>query len=425
MGKGGNVGVGRLRAIRSAMRGFCAAALCAGVAGLGGAAEIPRTAYSQSLTLSPVFLDSESLIYQFPQQAARFPGQILLSRGPSSEQSVLAMAAPGVQRWFLLVNPLYFADSPSPFLDDFNSAFVQFGWAAEAKPFRIGLAARGAAGRSGSEDLDVHYRNGQEYEAYVSANDSRWRAQEVAFGIGLDRGRAVLDVLMEGRWEALDQGAVRERTANQITTESSVVGLHHWERPMLSGSLRAVLPLGDQRKLTAAGDWGGTHHKWDALVSGFDAATVVDSFAVLERYQDAWSAGCSYEIPTGHLDRIIVAALYDSWRLPAFETRYYYAERISTSTRRGSLGLSAIRSLRPSLTAFAGFRSVFEYSRTIRERIEGLDSYSHTESRSEDLTHGFAWGARYVWKDVTLTGAVSTDLRLDNPFTAVDLRYSF
>jgi hypothetical protein len=387
------------------------------ICALGG--EIPDNAYSRSLLIPPELLEHESLVFQYPQMAAGHESQVLaMANSGSSETGVGGILRSGSSRFFLLSQPVF---SMTLSRGSFSSItreplrLIQGGWALETDSARLGIAARASRLRERRDDKD--FFPDDESRNRTSYSESRVNRWEASIGAGLRADHVLFDVAIEITREDLELGGLyldRNDTL-AINVDGRTDG-------GLGAAARLELPLGKATSIRFAGKFldmsiRGDQRQW---IQGEPIST---SF---RDYGHAWSAGVSVNIES---ERSHV------WRWFGHYSNFRGGETLNTRSRADldaslhevdlvRVGLSLERPIRDEFILMAGVRSSYQRE-TIRVQDDSGTALRESRVENEDISEDFSWGLTRAYRDLLLTGAMSTTLELDNLFLSMDARLRF
>lgn len=379
------------------------------VIGSASASEVPENAYSRSLSIPPVYLDYPSLLFQHPQWAGRVESQILgfsSSRYDEDELGLGAVVKWGPHALFVLSQPQL---SLKPgFSSSSESVLLQAGSSIALGPLHLGAAVRSASKIDRGYDSD--YRSGYEHDKLKD------QILELAFGVGTGSLERNIDVTIAARYGEKDAISFRAPESGDTTS----INLDSDNGTRLFVGARGKLPVGKEASLTAAAHWGDRSESWIGdQISGENVQRIK-----YDPHGDTWAVGVSLAAPAEHVQRVILTAHYDSRRDPdVYSVRSSQVELRRHVRRRASFGVSLFRNLWRSIDMQAGIRKVYEWNETHRRRIrfEGMEL---TSDEREEFWDEFSWGASYQWKNLSLVGAVSTTLSLEQFFLSLDARIS-
>jgi hypothetical protein len=394
-----------LRRSTSGRIDFRAIAACLLAAAPAPAAEVPASAYSQSLLVPVELLDDDNLVFLFPQHGMELETQIQMTTIDGFE--LLGAGATGrfgTQAAMLLASDhqLIHADL---------TTLAQVAWAAGGSRWRAGLAARGTRFESSFENRTT--RNGEVRDA--EGRDRILRYSEAALGVGWRGERAFLDIVGEIYREDAEIRSFHTSPFDTFTvdfeTNAKIRG---------RGAARFGIPLSSGTELRG---WGSFRQ----LSNSLDAAQFpsVTGAVQIDHYGHEWSVALAVvHASTTGLARAY--ARYANVRSPAVPDETFGSlsvERRKLDVVRG--GFSLERPIWWELRFLAGFHGTFGLGETVttRTRSDGdVETFSLT---TEQLSNEFSWGVQRAIGMFDLTGSLRTDLELTDLFVALDARLRF
>jgi hypothetical protein len=376
------------------------------------AGEVPESARSRSLGITPLLLDGEALVYRLPQLAPRYPGQLmalgLFGNFSANSSGLGVLAGVGANSFFLF-------NQTADFITAANGLrFMQAGWARSLGRTRIGLAVRGTRIDDAVTVASSPAR---------AAGSTRGHAIDVALGFGLGHGGRFLDVVgelrnLEGQQDygvSSNAGAARGRAL--ISMESG------WFPAI---ALRAGMRLGSGVQLTAAGSWSveDVASSKELWISGLPV--FIDDRPERDRH---WLAGLAGTAAMRHPGDITLFGHYQRDDSAEFLLESDHLAIRRTQIDLGTVGIALESRLWRRLELLAGLRG--EYRRQLRDdqrlwvssttEIELLASSNETETWSDR----FSWGLGYRHRRFELVGSVDARLSLENLILSLDARFFF
>jgi hypothetical protein len=133
-----------------------------------------------------------------------------------------------------------------------------------------------------------------------------------------------------------------------------------------------------------------------------------------ERYGHKWFVGAAWRTQTKDLEELYVSVDYEQVRPSAYENDA--ARGFVTHSEAVGLAVSGVADLFvQNLRGLVGLRWNYSENIILRSRVVDGDL-----NRTEELGGEFTWGLDYQWKNLSVTGAMKTDLQLGSPFLSVD-----
>ena len=402
---------------------FALLGLDAGIGSRARAAEVPASAYSASLGAVADYFDRAELIYLHPQRAAELPRQILFRNTGAVATLGGGVWTMGAQRVFLL------SDQSSYWRESYGRVTVpalRGGWAGRIGAVRLGVGASGAVRKDSQIREGLSYDSStRRYTYSYQVEETTWRSGDLLLGVGVGRGRRTLDLTFESTWEKRDEGVINARQTN-TTSDTSVVSFEGDERPRPGVHLRSSWPLSERLDCLLLADWAGYEERRPGRFQGVLFDTPVDSSRVETGYRDAWRAGLGFSRAIEPLDFVLVSGTYTSLRYPIFVPDSYGPQRQYTSERRFQLSTSIREKLTRELVLLAGIQRTYSLRKTTTEAVGySGDSYSFGRTRDDFMSSEVSWGLDWRWRNLGLTGRMSSTLRFDYLFHSLDLDLTF
>ena len=384
------------------------------------AGEVPANALARSLRLDPLFLDSPTLVFRFPQLiASRDSAALAFGRSaPRSELFVTttgneyglgAMMRNRAAGGFAFSQGSYLPVSISPVSVGYsNSNIVQLGGGGRWSAFRGGLTLRGTRYDYETEDV---YGPGERRAERQAADHF-----EAGIGAGLGSRTVTCDVVFEwGR-------TTYENAALYLSENDTLVTQLDGEPENEAGfALRVAVPAGERLRIVAVGEghwaevaWTGQEFRNQRLVAlGFTDVS------------RAWFAGLAFQFATPHLDCVAVHGTFE--RREQSVVGVDSGEGVSIGRRDvdyATLGLSVQRRLWRALVAQAGLTTDYR-----RENLEGsreqLRDTRLQASRRELVGDGFSCGLTYSWRTFEFAGSLNLPPQVDLPLGMIDVYVEF
>lgn len=365
--------------------------------------EVPATALSKSLSIPSEVPDHPALLFRYPQRAPLLESQGFAFVGSVESRS----AGGGIVRsgklgGFVIAQPL---DYPSNAILGSDPILFQAGVGIQRDWLRAGAAVRAASLiRDGSsrEEGDPFPEDG----SFGRTN----RLIEPAFGLGFDRADHRIDL----------EVSLADLTHRYRVAESDGTGrLDLVSDPIPNFSARLDLAIGKRSRAILIGSYAGSDVEWEAQASRQGSTIAAD-----ERiWRDDWSSTVAWITTTGSLDWL---AVHGSYRAQRDGSANLSGDRLlvqRSTDRKGTIGLSARRTIYQTLDLLAGVSGSYELARderAIRQMATALVRTTTTES--ESASDRFSWGASYSWKGIRLAGAMNTSLSLSSMFYSIDLQ---
>lgn len=401
------------------MRRSTSGALALGPAALllaaspASAAEVPTSAYSQSVLAPVELLDDSNLVFLFPQHAAARPGQIQMTAvgggAPFFNAGVPAAGATG--RLGSQAAMLLASDHRAIHAGVMTLAHV--GWATGGTRWRVGLAARGTRFESSS---DFRREFGNEVPD-VQTRETTIRYSEAALGVGWRGERAFLDIVGEIYREDAE---IRSFFSSRFDTFSVDVATNAKIRGR--GAARFGIPMSSSTELRG---WGSYRQLSNSLDVVQLVGTVADTVQV-DYYGHEWSVALAvvHESETG-IAR--AHARYANARPPAlpegFSDGTLQVDRRKVDHVEG--GFSLERPIWWDLRFLAGFRGTFLLQEALTTSTSSDGEVVTRSETTELLLNAFSWGAQRAIGMFDLTASLRTDLDLTDLFVTLDARLRF
>jgi hypothetical protein len=373
------------------------------------AAEVPPSAYSQSVLAPVELLDDDNLMFLFPQHGAALSTQIQMT-GEGSNFNVPAVGATGRVGGQALM--LLASDYES--VHDIQAlTLAQAAWAAGGSGWRVGLAIRA------SRSSDSFHRTTTESEQVTSVDTrvSEVRYSEAALGWSWRGERAFLDVVGEIFREDSKTSLFDSSSSNTSTFDAET-------DPKLRGrgAVRLSVPVSSRTELRG---WGS----YRQLSNSLDVVQVVGSVpdtARADHYGHEWSVALAV-VHSSEVGLTRAYARYENLRSPEVPNESFG----STSLVRRKLdlvegGFSLEQPIWWELRFLAGFYSAFALQETLSTRVRFFNNEVERQGdTSETLTQAFAWGLQRTIRMLDLTASLRTDLALTDLFVRLDAKVRF
>jgi hypothetical protein len=302
---------------------------------------------------------------------------------------------------------------------------VHAGWAGQTGVLRFGLSAGGYLFKESATTEELYWNGyGTDYQYSFTAEDGNARSIEGLAGLGVGRGRRLLDLSWESRWETGDRAAAKVGQS-RAEAETTVVSVEGDRRSFQRYHLRAGLPLGSAADLLVIGHWGGRHERWKGTFRGVIFADNLFREEALEGWHDSWKLGAAVSFPMGEVDRITGSAGWTSQKLPEYLIDPGSINRRVTSRRDGVLALSVEERVWRDVTVLAGLRRVYVRTKVEDQELNPPRSASAESHLSETLGQEFTWGVAWTRGGYHLGAMISNRLSLTDPFATLDLGYRF
>ena len=384
------------------------------------AGDVPASARSLSLGIEPEFLDDTGLIFAYPQRAASAPAQVFAlgtNRGPSGAGG---MAPIGRGQAFLL--------SQSILLDQGrvvseNGAAARIGWAGRRGAWQVGLAAGGYLERStgGTETESWYGGSHHDYELRLYNRNSR--TAETTAGMGLVGGRGSLDAAWSMTWEDRKDGSAHYEPESGSEESYSTAIFTGDGRPLHAVRLRGRWGSKDGEELVAFGGWRGRSEGTAVRLRGELLGVDIDSAGAVHDYRDDWRVGLGFGRPAGSVDHLMLSVAYGSSRFPVYGSYSGGNSYRETTVRRTGLVAISVREALPRrFVAHVGLRRGYAWTETSALWLYWPSRYALERSQTEATTTEFSWGLGWTWRNIEMTGALSTDLDFYHLFSTLFIR---
>jgi hypothetical protein len=392
------------------------------------AAEVPSSAYAQSLSTEPDFLEHPSLVFLHPARGVLEGRRIFVLDtyvGPGAAGGVWTLGRSRI----LLLSPRGSVQAqgtpgrvPLEVLAAGSTSALRAGWAVPLGGLRAGISASGEVWKDSDtrETLVLESESRYAYEYLVS--ETNWRAWTALAGIGVGSGRRAFDLTWETRWEKRDDVYIRARQTN-TAVDTLIVSFEGDERPIPGAHLRVRSPLGAKTDLVLVGDWFGHEERRPGRLRGTIFGFDVDSSRVETGYRDGWRVGLAASQRIEPVDFVLLSVAYRHDRGPFYTVGSSGPRRQYATARSLALGASAREPLRQDLALHLGVRRSYRlYKSTDESGSVGTSSgrYEVDTSRTDQMSQEFDWGLDWTWRNLRLTGALSSTLALERPFLTLD-----
>lgn len=378
-----------------------------------GAGEAPPSAVSTAQQVPPQLLDTDPLAFEHPQRSVLGPTSITSYGTSDAFSSNSSLAATWVLGSRLAVSGLSQRESRS-----YAAAIplTSGQLAARIGPVRLGGAYRRGKSKDSREYEQVYpdFPVTRRVREYSRESDE---LREFAFGAGISAGGASVDftaMLVDVEREGVGR---RERTGE--APFDAAVAIDAGDR--WGGTLRAQIPFPFGTGVTLAASFQDlrsrmTYRQLDQYL--------VEVSGAQDLYGHEWSAALGVSRPLPTVGRVRLHGAYRDVRDPGRSSASYEVRVAAQREDRLQGGVSLERPGWWETTLFAGAavyrtRSWNESLRTNR------DSWSRDADHSEDIDHGFAWGASRTIGDFDLAARVSRTLSISNPLAELDVRMRF
>lgn len=384
------------------------------------AGDVPASARSLSLGIEPEFLEDIGLIFAYPQRAASAPAQLFAlgtSRGPSGAGG---MARIGRGQAFLLSQTILLGAGRA---GSANTAAARLGWAGRQGAWQAGLSAGGHLKRStGGMETESWY-GGSHHDYDLRLYNRNNRTAEATAGVGLVGGRGSLDAAWSMTWEDWEDGNARyERESGSGESHSAAIFTGD-RRPLHAVRLRGRWTTNHGAEFVGFGGWRGRSEGADVRLRGELLGVAIDSAGSVHDYRDDWRVGLGFGRPTGSVDHLMLSVAYGSSRGPVYVSYSAgNAYRETTVRRTGLLSISAREFLPRRFVAHVGLRRGYAWAESSRLELSMPSRYALDREQSESTTTDFNWGLGWSWRNIELTGALSTSLDFHYLFSTLDLR---
>jgi hypothetical protein len=372
------------------------------------AAEVPPSAYSQSVLAPVELLDDDNLVFLFPQHGAALGSQIQMTSELFIRPAVGATGRFGGQAAMLLAS-----DHVPVFDISSTMTLAQAAWAAGGPRWRAGLAVRGSRERSSA---DRSTTEGDEVTR-VQTSESVVRYSEAALGWSWRGERAFLDVVGEIFREDAEASAFDSSSSDTSSFAAET-------RPKVRGrgAVRFSVPVSSRTELRG---WGSYRQLSNSLEIVQLVGTIPDT-ARADQYGHQWSVALAVA-HAGDAGLTRAYARYANLRSPEVPSETF--GDASLVRRKSDLvegGFSLEQPIWWELRFLAGFRSAFFLEETLRTRVFSFNDQVERESdTNETLSQSFSWGLQRTIRMFDLTASLRTDLAISDPFVTLDARIRF
>ncbi|MGH2570038.1 MAG: hypothetical protein ACRDGR_02350 [bacterium] len=396
------------------MRRSISAGILLGAAGLLSAAppvlaaEVPPSAYANSVLAPVELLDDDNLVFLFPQHGMALPGQIQATVGSS-------FGVPGVG-----VTGRFGSQAAMLLASDHDSVhrvqamtLAQAAWAAGGTRWRVGLAVRGS--RAG-DTTDRQVMEGEDVTR-VDTSESVVRYSEVALGWSWRGERAFLDVVGEifredAELSAFDSSS-SDTSAFAAATNPNVRG---------RGAVRFSVPVSSRTELRG---WGSYRQLSNSLEVVRLAGPVPDT-ARADHYGHEWSVALAV-VHASEAGLTRAYARYANLRSPEVPNESFGdASLVRRKFDVVEGGFSLEQPIWWELRFLAGFRSAFALTELLSTSTRSFNnSVERQGDTGEILSQAFSWGLHRTIRMLDLTASLRTDLALTDLFVTLDAKVRF
>ena len=281
---------------------------------------------------------------------------------------------------------------------------------------RFGAFSAGVGAQYETDDRDSKSSSTYEW----GSDSSEWRVEDhiatVRLGTGFDYESWYLYLSGSAAWPDRSYAFDGLRTSPSDPDRFETVRMDSKVSTLYGVSLRVSKSMSEDSRLFFVASWQDQSLELEGRIADEDGSEDLE----MAGYSDFWYSAAAVEFSTESVEQVLVYAAMVVDRPVRLSDSYGEAGITLQDIRRASLGVSIEQPLWRDIQMFAGISAAYsweEESSTSLSPTSERISANHIES---DLRE-FGWGASKEWRNLKLTGAVSSNLDLTDGFLSLDV----